>query len=307
MGETVGFIGLGIMGQGMARNLLKAGFEVTVWNRTAAKMEPLVSDGAKAAESPADVAARNDIIITCVSDTPDVKEVILGQDGVVHGVRQGSLVVDMSTISPQATRDIAAQLAEKGVNMLDAPISGGSEGAANGTLSIMIGGDAAEVERAMPVFEAMGKTITHVGPSGAGQTVKLVNQILVVINMLGVGEALLFAQAGGLDLQKTLDAVSQGAAGSWMLSNRGPQVAQRDWRPGFTIDLQQKDLRLVLEAADQLGIPALGTATVFNLYRTLQSQGLGEEGNHALVKALEHLAGLKIGGNSSTEDSHESG
>lgn len=296
MTESIGFIGLGIMGQGMVRNLQQAGFDVAVWNRTTSRMEPFVAQGATAAISPADVAAQSDMIITCVSDTPDVEEVILGKDGVIHGVREGDLVIDMSTISPQATRDIAAQLAEEGVHMLDAPISGGSEGAAQGTLSIMIGGEAEQVQRAMPAFEAMGKAITHVGPSGAGQTVKLVNQILVVINMWGVGEALLFAQAGGLDLQKTLDAVTQGAAGSWMLSNRGPQVAERDWRPGFTIDLQQKDLRLVLEAADQMGIPALGTATVFNLYRTLQAQGLGAEGNHALVKALENLAGQNIGG-----------
>ncbi len=295
MTERIGFIGLGIMGQGMARNLLEAGFDVTVWNRTASKMAPLVDAGAQEAESPADVAARSDIVITCVSDTPDVEEVILGQNGVIEGVQEGALVVDMSTISPQATRDIAAKLSEKGVHMLDAPISGGSEGAEKGTLSIMVGGDAEQVERAMPAFEAMGKAITHVGDGGAGQTVKLVNQILVVINMWAVGEAMLFAQAGGLDLQKTLDAVTQGAAGSWMLSNRGPQVAERDWRPGFTIDLQQKDLRLVLEAADQMGVPALGTATVFNLYRTLQAQGLGSEGNHALVKALENLADIEIG------------
>jgi 3-hydroxyisobutyrate dehydrogenase len=295
MAETIGFIGLGIMGRGMARNLLKAGFELAVWNRTAARVEPLVAQGATAAQNPAAVAAASDIIIICVSDTPDVEAVILGDDGVIHGAREGSLVIDMSTISPHATRDIAAHLEQKGVHMLDAPISGGSEGAANGTLSIMIGGDAVQVERARPVLEAMGKTITHVGPCGAGQTVKLVNQILVVITMWGVGEALLFAQAGGLDLQKTLDAVSQGAAGSWMLSNRGPQVIARDWRPGFTIDLQQKDLRLVLEAADQMGAPAIGVATVFNLYRTLQAQGLGAEGNHALVKALENLAGIHIG------------
>jgi len=298
MAETVGLIGLGIMGRGMAHNLLQAGFDLTVWNRTAARMEALLEEGAEAAASPADLAARCDVIITCVSDTPDVEEVILGPDGVIHGVKPGALVIDMSTISPQTTREIATRLAEKEAHMLDAPISGGSEGAANGTLSIMVGGDAEQVQRAMPAFEAMGKAITHVGPSGAGQTVKLVNQILVVINMWGVSEALLFAQAGGLDLQKTLDAVTQGAAGSWMLSNRGPQVAQRDWRPGFTIDLQQKDLRLVLEAADQMGVPAVGTATVFNLYRTLQAQGLGTEGNHALVKALENLAGLRIAGSS---------
>ena len=202
----------------------------------------------------------------------------------------------MSTISPQATREIAAKLDEKGVHMLDAPISGGSEGAAKGTLSIMIGGDAKQVARAMPYFEAMGKTITHVGGHGAGQMVKLVNQILVVVNMLAAAEALLFGQAGGLDLQKTLDAVTQGAAGSWMLSNRGPQVLERDWRPGFTIDLQQKDLRLVMEAADQMGVPLMATNMIFNLYRTLQREGLGAEGNHALVKALEHLSGIKIGG-----------
>jgi 3-hydroxyisobutyrate dehydrogenase len=295
MKDKIGFIGLGIMGRGMSHNLLMAGFDVVVWNRTAARMELLAEAGATTAASPAELAAESDIIITCVSDTPDVQAVILGDQGVIHGVRPGSLVIDMSTISPQATREMAAALDEKGVHMLDAPISGGSEGAAKGTLSIMAGGEAEQFERAMPAFQAMGKAITHVGDIGAGQTVKLVNQILVVVTMLGVSEALLFAQAGGLDLQKTLDAVSQGAAGSWMLSNRGPQVLARDWRPGFTIDLQQKDLRLVLEAADQMGVPALATATVFNLYRTLQAQDLGAEGNHALVKALEHLAGLEVG------------
>ncbi len=294
MTEKIGFIGLGIMGRGMSANLLKAGFEVCVWNRTASRMEALAAAGARVGESPADVAAKSDIIITCVSDTPDVEAVILGPEGVIHGAKAGSLVIDMSTISPQVTQEIAARLAEMGVAMLDAPISGGSEGAAKGTLSIMVGGDAAQVERAMPAFKAMGKAITHVGGPGAGQTVKLVNQILVVGTMLAVSEALLFAQAGGLDLQKTLKAVSQGAAGSWMLSNRGPQVIKRDWRPGFTIDLQQKDVRLALKAADELGVPLLGTATVFNLYRTLQKRGLGGEGNHALVKALENLAGVEI-------------
>lgn len=294
MSEKIGFIGLGIMGRGMSHNLLKAGFEVRVWNRTASRMDPLVEAGATAGGSPADVAAHSDIIIICVSDTPDVEAVILGENGVIHGVKEGALVVDMSTISPHATREIAARLQEKGAHMLDAPISGGSEGAEKGTLSIMVGGDAEQVARAMPAFEAMGKAITHVGDTGAGQTVKLVNQILVVVTMLAVGEGLLFAQAGGLDLEKTLAAVTQGAAGSWMLSNRGPQVVERDWRPGFTIDLQQKDLRLVLEAADQMGVPLLGTGTVFHLYRTLQKQGLGAEGNHALVKALENLAGFEI-------------
>ncbi len=293
--ETIGFVGLGIMGRGMAQNLLRAGFPLWVWNRTASRMAPLVTAGAQAGNNPAAVAAECDIIITCVSDTPDVEAVVLGPEGIIHSARPGSLLIDCSTISPQATKRIAGRLAEKNVHMLDAPISGGSEGAAQGTLSIMVGGEAAQFERARPVLEAMGKTITHVGGTGAGQTVKLVNQILVVGTMQAVCEALLFAAAGELDLQKTLAAVSGGAAGSWMLSNRGSQVIMRDFRPGFTIDLQQKDLRLVLEAADQMGIPLPGTGLIFQLYRSLQQQGLGSEGNHALVKALENLSGLEIG------------
>lgn len=293
--RRIGFIGLGIMGRGMVANLLGAGFPVRVWNRTASRMGPLVEAGAEAATDPADVASGSAMVITCVSDTPDVEEVILGERGVISGARPGSLVVDMSTISPSVTREVAERLGEEGIAMLDAPISGGSEGAANGTLSIMVGGAEDQVERAMPAFRAMGETITHVGPIGAGQTVKLVNQIIVVVNMLAVGEGLLFAEAAGVDLAKTLDAVTGGAAGSWMLQNRGPQVIERDWRPGFMIDLQQKDLRLALDAADEMGVPLLGTATVFQLYRTLQRAGLGTEGNHALAKALERLAGFGIG------------
>ena len=295
MKETIGFIGLGIMGRGMSHNLLKAGFDVCVWNRTRTRMDALVAAGATAGAFPADVAAKCDIIITCVSDTADVEAVVMGENGVIHGAKAGALLIDHSTISPQATKEMAAALAANRVHMLDAPISGGNEGATNGTLSIMVGGDEAQFNRALPVFEAMGKTITHVGDTGAGQMVKLVNQILVVVTMLGVGEALLFAQAGGLDLEKTLTAVSGGAAGSWSLTNRGPQIIERDWRPGFSIDLQQKDVRLVLEAADQLGVPMLGTGQVFQLYRSLQQQGLGGDGNHALTKALENLAGFEIG------------
>lgn len=294
MPENVGFIGLGIMGQGMAHNLLKAGFPLTVWNRTAGKVDPLLKAGAQAGKDPADVAVGSDIIVICVSDTPDVEAVILGEGGVLVGARAGSLVVDCSTISPTVTQKLAKTLAEKQVAMLDAPISGGSEGAAQGALSIMVGGDAKDFERALPVFAAMGKKITHVGTNGAGQTVKLVNQILVVGNALAMCEGLLFAQAGGVDLKKTLEAVSAGAAGSWMLSNRGPQIIRRDWRPGFTIDLQEKDVRLVLGAADDLGVPLPGTALIHQLYRTLQARDLGSEGNHALIKALENLAGFEI-------------
>ena len=293
MSDRIGFIGLGIMGRGMVDNLMQAGFDLTVWNRTASRMDAFVERGAGAADSPRAVAENCDIIIICVSDTPDVEAVILGDDGVIHGASAGDLVIDMSTINPVNTVEIGKRLAANGVSMLDAPISGGSEGAANGTLSIMIGGAEADVARATPCFEAMGSTITHVGEAGAGQTVKLSNQILCVVNMLAAGEALLFAKAGGVDLEKMLQAVTGGAAGSWMLANRGPQVIRDYWAPGFSIDLQQKDLRLVLGAADEMGVPVIATALCFNLYRTLQAQGLGGEGNHGIVKALEAVAGIQ--------------
>ena len=295
MKETIGFIGLGIMGSGMARNLLKAGFDVHVWNRTASRMAPLVSAGARGASDAAGVAAESDIIVICVSETQDVEEVLFGEGGVMKGARPGALVIDTSTISPQATISMEARLRATGLRMLDAPISGGSEGAANGTLSIMVGGDAADVDRAMDVLSAMGSRITHVGRTGAGQMAKLVNQILVVGTMQAVSEALLFAHKGGLDLERTLEAVEHGAAGSWMLSNRGSQAIVRDFRPGFTIDLQQKDLRLVLDAADAMGVPLPVTSQVFQWYRTLQDRGLGSEGNHALIMALEHLSGAQVG------------
>lgn len=294
--EKIGFIGLGIMGGGMARNLVDKGFDVTVWNRTAPKMGPLVERGAHAASSPKDLAERCDMILICVSDTPDVEEVVLGEDGVLVGLAPGKLIVDHSTISPKVTTALAKAVRAEGAGWLDAPVSGGSEGAARGTLAIMVGGDENEFSRARPVMEAYGVSINHVGPTGAGQRTKLVNQILVVINGYAVAEALVFAQAAGLDLRRVVDAVAGGAAGSWMLSNRGPQMIDRDWRPGFTIDLQQKDLRLALAEADDLGVPVVGTAAVFNLYRSLQARGLGGEGNHALVKALEHLAGIELEG-----------
>ena len=290
---SVGFVGIGIMGSGMARNLVAKGHDVVVWNRTRERAEAIV--GASIAGSPREVAERCEVVAICVSDTPDVEAVLGGDAGILAGLGEGSLVVDHSTISPSATHRFATLAAEKGAAWVDAPVSGGSEGAANGTLSIMVGGTDADVARARPIMEAYGTTITHVGPVGAGQQVKLVNQVLVVVTQLAVSEGLLLAEAAGLDLDATLSAVTGGAAGSWMLANRGPQMAVRDWRPGFTIDLQQKDLRLVLEAADELGVPLPGTALVFQLYRALQAQGLGAEGNHALVKALEELAGIEVG------------
>ena len=295
MSEQLGFIGLGIMGGGMAANLLRAGHQVTVWNRTASRAEPLIEMGAGAAGSPREVAEASSVVMICVSDTPDVVEVTEGPTGVLAGLAPGSLVVDHSTISPSETRRLAALAGDAGSGWLDAPVSGGSEGAALGTLSIMVGGEASDLDRVRPYLEAMGKSITHTGPVGSGQMVKLVNQVLVVVNQLAVSEALLLAEVGELDLEATLSAVTGGAAGSWMLANRGPQMIVRDWRPGFTIDLQQKDLRLVLEAADELGVPLPGTALVFQLYRALQRRGLGSEGNHALVKALEAVVDAQVG------------
>ncbi len=290
----LGFLGLGIMGRGMAANLTEAGHQLTVWNRTPSKADGL---DARVVDSPQELGAESDIVFVCVSDTPDVEEVVFGENGVVHGWTDGDLLVDHSTISPVATRGFAARAEELGVAWVDAPVSGGSEGAAKGTLAVMAGGAAAALDRARPFMDAYSSSIVHVGEEpGSGQMVKAVNQVLVVINQLAASEALLLAEAAGLDLAQTLSAVEGGAAGSWMLSNRGPQMIERDWRPGFTIDLQQKDLRLVLEAADQVGVPLPGVALVFQMYRSLQARGLGSEGNHALVKALENLSGIELGG-----------
>lgn len=289
----LGYIGLGIMGRGMAANLIQAGHTLTVWNRTPSKAEGLE---ATVVSSPQEVGPASDIVFLCVSDTPDVEEVVFGDFGVIHGMTDGDVLVDHSTISPVATRRFATQAGGLGVEWVDAPVSGGSEGAERGTLAVMAGGDLAALDRARPFMEAYATSIVHVGEEpGSGQMVKAVNQVLVVLNELAASEALLLAEAAGLDLGKTIRAVEGGAAGSWMLSNRGPQMIERDWRPGFTIDLQQKDLRLVLEAADEMGVPLPGVALVFQLYRSLQSRGLGSEGNHALVRALENLSGIELG------------
>lgn len=289
----VGFIGLGIMGRPMVRNLLKAGFEVTVWNRTSSRMDELVREGAKPAESPREAAKGNDVVITIVTDSPDVENVILGDGGAAHGAEPGTLFIDMSTISPEVTRSIAARLKEKGIEMLDAPVSGGDKGAIEGTLSIMVGGEESAVERAMPLFEAMGKTITHVGPVGSGQTVKLCNQITGAINILAAAEAVVFAAKSGVDLKKMLQAVGGGAAASWMVQNLGPRMVQGDFEPGFMVKLQQKDLRLALEAAREMHLPLPATALVHQLFAAVEAEGLGDKGTQSLVTALERLGNVE--------------
>ena len=294
MSERVGLIGLGIMGKPMAKNLLKAGFPLTIWNRTLTRMDELVAAGAARADSPRQVAEEADIIITMVSDSPDVEQVILGAAGVIHGVRAGSVVIDMSTISPQVTRDIAARLAAKNVAMLDAPVSGGEKGAIEGTLSIMVGGDPAVLERARPVLQALGKTITHIGPTGMGQVCKLANQIAIVLNNLAMSEALVFAARAGADVSKVLSAIQGGAAGSWALNNYAPKILRRDFSPGFMVTLQQKDLKLVLEAARDFNLPLPGTALGYELNKSIQARGLDREGNYAIIKAIEALAGIEV-------------
>lgn len=297
MTETIGFVGLGIMGQGMVRNLATKGHNVRIWNRTASKAQELAKSlGIEHAASLHQLCESSTILMLCVTNTIDVEQVLFSGDRpAVSALPRGSLVIDCSTISPKATESIAARLSERGIAFVDAPVSGGSEGAAQGTLAIMAGGVAEDFLRAEPVLQAIGTRITHMGPAGKGQVTKLLNQILVVVNMLAVSEALVFGRAAGLDLRKAVGAVESGAAGSWMFSKRAPQVLDDYWKPGFTIDLQQKDLSLVLEFAGELGVPLLATSMISQLYSRLQHDGKGGLGNHALIQAVAPLAGVSFG------------
>jgi len=292
--KRIGFIGLGLMGTGMSKNLLKAGYTVTVWNRTTSKMEALIQAGAKAAGTPREVAENSDIIIDIVTDSPDVEEVLLGPSGVIHGAREGMICIDMSTISPIMTRKISAGLAERGVKMLDAPVSGGVIGADNGTLSIMVGGDEAVFKECLPIFKVMGKTITHVGGIGDGQITKAVNQILVGTTMLGVAEALLFAKKAGVDIEKCHTAVSGGAAGSWQLTNNGGRVLRGDMEPGFKIKHYLKDLRIIMETAENIDMPLPATSLVQQMYWGMRAEGLSEKGTQAISMMVEKLANERI-------------
>lgn len=290
---AVGLIGTGIMGEPMARNLIKAGFSLTVYNRTAARADGLVRLGAARAESAADVAHRSDVVISIVSDSPDVEAVYLGEHGVVAGLRRGSVCIDMSTVSPATAERVAAEVEKRGGAFLDAPVSGGKTGAEQGTLSVMIGGDPATIDRVRPVLEVLGKRFVHCGPVGAGQKAKLCNQIIVALNLLAVGEAVVFARKIGLDPAVMLDAVSGGAAASWAVSNLGPRMIARDFKPMFMIDLQQKDLKITLAAAGRASAPLPGTALVHQLLSANQAWGEGADGTQALVKTLERLANLE--------------
>jgi 3-hydroxyisobutyrate dehydrogenase len=291
----IGIVGTGIMGAPMARNARRAGFEVTATNRTLERAEQLAKDGITVVKTPRDVARRSDIVVTMVVDSPDVEAVVFGRDGVAAGAHEGLLLVDMSTISPARTREFAERAAKSTppFHTLDAPVSGGESGAIEARLSIMIGGDAADVERAMPLFAALGKTIVHIGDHGAGQACKLANQVAVALNNLGVSEALVFAASQGIDLEKTRQVIAGGAGSSWAMQNYAPKMLAGDFRPGFTVDLQQKDLRLVLADADAAHLALPGASLAHELYNALQAAGEGRDGNHALLKVIERLSGVE--------------
>lgn len=294
MSVKLGFIGLGLMGKPMSTNLIKAGYKVTVWNRTSTHMQPLVEIGAQTAASPSEVASNSDITITIVSDSLDVEEVILGQNGVIYGAKPGSVVVDMSTISPTVTTKIAATLKESLIHMIDAPVSGGDTGAKGGTLSIMAGGDKEIFDRCLPIMNVMGSTVTYCGSNGMGQITKLVNQIVGLGTLAAMCEGLIFAAKSGADPEAVLNALSGGAANSWMVENQGAKIFERDFRPGFMVDLAQKDLRLVQEYASEINLPLITTPIVSQIYRTVQRLGGGRDGIQSYVKGLETLSGIKL-------------
>ncbi|TMB23430.1 MAG: NAD(P)-dependent oxidoreductase [Deltaproteobacteria bacterium] len=286
----VGIIGLGIMGAPMARNLLRAGHPLTVYTRTRARAAGLLAAGAAWADSPAALAAAVDAVVTMLPDTPAVEAVMAGPDGVLAGARAGLLAIDMSTIDPAAARALAERASETGVALLDAPVSGGEQGAIAGTLSIMVGGAAAAFDRAGPLFAALGKRVTYMGGPGQGQMTKLVNQVVGAGTLAAVAEGVLLAAGAGLDPAAVVEAVGGGAAASWMLAEQAPRMQRRDFAPGFMVRLQQKDLRLALASAERLGVPLPLTAVVQLLFTAVEARGGGELGTQAILTALEALA-----------------
>jgi len=288
----VAFIGLGTMGVGMSLNILKAGHDVTVHNRTRQKEEAVAKEGARRAESPKEAAEGAEIIVTMVSDTPDVEQVVLGANGIIHGAPQGAIVIDMSTISPAATRQMAEELSKKGIKMLDAPVSGGPEGAQNGTLAIMVGGDAADFEKALPILEIMGKTVTHVGPIGAGQITKAINQIIISGTYLTVAEGLTLGMKAGLHMQKVIQAISGGAASSWVLHNRGINVVNNNYPLGFRVKLHHKDLGIALETARELEVTLPATALVEQIENGLIARGYGDDDVSAIGRTIREQSGV---------------
>jgi len=286
----VGYIGLGLMGKSMARNVLKAGFPLVVHNRSRGAVDELATEGATPASSPEEVAQQVDVVITNLPDSPDVEQVVLGPQGIIAGAHEGLIFVDNSTIKPATARLIAEQLSEKGVQALDAPVSGGDIGARNGTLTIMVGGPAEALEKVRPVFEAMGKSITHIGEAGSGQVAKAANQIMVAAQMVAMGELLIFAQKAGADPQKVIEAIKGGAAQCWTLDVKPPRLFDGNRQPGFKARMQAKDLNIVMESARSFGVPLLAASAHTQLFNAMVEQGWGDLDNSAVIAIIEMLA-----------------
>jgi 2-hydroxy-3-oxopropionate reductase len=293
MADTVGFIGLGIMGKPMAENLIEAGYELVAYNRTREKAEEL--DGATVAETPREVAQQSDVIITMLPDSPQVEEVLSGEDGVLEGIKEGALVIDMSTISPVVTEELADKASERGASMLDAPVSGGDVGAIEGTLSIMVGGSEEDFGRALPLFEVMGNTVTHVGRVGTGQVVKAANQIVVALTIEAVSEALVLGSKGGVPPEKILDVLGGGLAGNKVMEVKREKMLEHSFDPGFRVELHHKDLGIALAAGREYGVTLPVTAIVDQMLETLKLLGRGDQDHSALLTLIEESSGHEIG------------
>jgi 2-hydroxy-3-oxopropionate reductase len=300
--KRIGFIGLGLMGKPMARNLMKAGYSLSVHNRSRGPVDELAAEGATAASSPKEVAQQADVVITCLPDSPDVEQVVLGPNGVIEGARPGMTVIDMSTIAPAAAIHIAEELAKQDIRWLDAPVSGGDIGAQQGTLAIMVGGDESVFQDCLELFQAMGKNIVHVGSNGAGQVAKACNQIVVAGTMAAMGEALVLAAKAGADVERVVEAIRGGAARCWALEVRAPQILRRDLGPGFKARMQYKDLNIVLDAGKTFQVPLPISGTARELYTAMLAAGRGDLDNSAVVTVLEDLAHVQVGSREHSND-----
>jgi 2-hydroxy-3-oxopropionate reductase len=292
--SRIGFIGLGVMGKPMAKNLLKAGYHLVVYNRSPQPVRELVKAGAEAGSSPRDVADRSDVVITMLPDSPDVEQVILGSNGVIEGAKPGSIIIDMSSIAPLVSRRIASEVAKKGVEMLDAPVSGGEPRAIDGTLAIMVGGKRSVYERCLDIFKAMGKSIVYVGDNGAGQIAKLANQIIVAANIEAIGEAFVLAVKAGVDPNVLYEAIRGGLAGSAVLDAKAPLIFARNFKPGFRIQLHHKDLKNALETARDLGVPLPVSSLIHQMLIALLNNGKGDLDHSAIVTFIENLAKVEV-------------
>jgi len=294
MQQRIGYVGLGIMGKPMARNILKAGYPLTVHNRSRAAVDELVAAGAQAAQSAKEVAQASDVVFTNLPDSPDVEQVALGADGVIHGAQAGMIFIDNSTIKPETARMVAQRLDDVGVSALDAPVSGGDVGAQAGTLAIMVGGNREAFDSVLPILKAIGKTITYVGESGAGQVAKACNQIMVAAQMVAMGELLLLAQKSGVDPQKVVEAIRGGAAGCWTLDNKPQRLFAGERGPGFKAFMQHKDLGIVMDTARTYGVPLPATSGVMQLYEAMLQVGMRDLDNSAVIGVLEAMAGESL-------------